>query len=140
MKKRFILILIIIFVLILSIGYRSINIKGNVRNAKITIGESDIYSKEEIQDAINIVLERFESFPAKLIRLWYDEEKSLEESEDWKIQYDAHEAIVLYSDFKTYIGNQAINQGFNSNQEYKNWKWILTKNNNESWELKTMGY
>lgn len=129
-------LLIISFTLYLIFNYR----KGNVKNAEIVIGDSQIYTKEEIQSAIDIVLDRFETLPAKLYKIWYDEEKSLKESEKWKEQYNADEAIVLYSNFKTYPGKQSLNNGFNSNFKYENWNWVLVRNNKEKWEIKTFGY
>ena len=128
-------LLIVSVVLYLTFNYR----KGNVKNAEIIIGDSQIYTKEEIQSVIDIVLDRFAMFPAKLYKIWYDEEKSLKESEKWKEQYNADEVIVLYSNFKTYPGKQSLNKGFNSNFEYENWNWVLVRKNKEKWEIKTFG-
>ena len=141
MKKKIIIstiiiILFIIFTLIILNNKK----QGNIKNVEIVIGNSEIYSKEEINDAIDIVLIKFKDFPATLNKIYYDEEKSQKESDEWAKQYDADEAIVLYSDFKTYSGEQSLNDGFSSNFEYSNWAWILVRSNHGEWQLKTWGY
>ena len=69
-----------------------------------------------------------------LLKLWYDEEVSLKQADEWAEQYGAKEAIVLLSDF--YVTK---NPTFSSNTTMKNWSWILVRNNG-GWELKTSGY
>ncbi len=142
MKKKIIIsaivILIIIFIVFALIT--SNNKQGNIKNVEIVIGNSEIYSKEEIKDAIDIVLVKFKKFPATLNKIYYDEEKSQQESNKWAKQYNADEAIVLYSDFKTYSGEQALNNGFNPNAEYLGWTWVIVRSNHDEWQLKTWGY
>lgn len=143
MKKKAIIsivaILIIISIIILIL-VNFTNKKGNIEKAEIVIGNSEIYSEDEIKSAIDIVLSKFKDFPATLNKIWYDEEKSQKESKEWAKRYNADQAIVLYSNFKTYSGDQALNHGFNSNSEYPNWGWILVRINHEEWQLKTWGY
>jgi len=142
MQKKLIIgfigILIIISIVLLCLNL--IDKKGNIKPAEIVIGNSEIYTEDEIQLAIDIVLNKFKDFPATLNKIWYDEEKSKAASEDWEETYHADQAIVLYSNFKTYKGRQALKNGFNSNSEYSNWSWVLIRTNQEQWQLKTWGY
>ncbi len=143
MKKKLIIgtigILVIISISIFII-VNLINKKGNIENVEVVIGESEIYSEQEIQSSIDIVLNKFKDFPATLNKIWYDEEKSKDASKAWAEQYNADEAIILYSNFKTYKGEQATNSGLNSDSEYSNWSWILVRINKGKWKLMTWGY
>lgn len=140
--KKIIISIIVIFIIIGIIFtlFKLNNKDENIKNAEIVIGNSEIYSKEEIKNAIDIVLVKFKNFPATLNKIYYDEEKSQKESNNLAEQYNANEVIVLYSNFKTYSGTKAINDGFNPNSEYTNWAWILTRSNYCEWQLITWGY
>lgn len=144
MKNKLIIAIVVILLTIITIfitlNFINIDRKGNITDYEIVIEKSEIYSKYEIQSAIDVVLDKFKDFPATLNKIWYDEEKSQNASEEWAKQYNADQAIVLYSNFKTYLGDQPANSGFNPNSEYENWSWILVRNNKEKWELKTFGY
>lgn len=101
--------------------------------------ESDIYSQEDIQRAMNIVMNYFnkEFKGCDLTALWYDEEVSEKQSAEWAIQYEAEDAIVLLSNFD--VDASGGDGSFNPNSTYNNWKWILVRNCVD-WELKTWGY
>ena len=109
---------------------------GKVSGVKETIGPSAIYTEQEIENAMNVVKRQFSAGfeDCVLLELWYDEEVSLREADEWAEQYGAKEAIVLLSDF--YVTK---NPTFSSNTTMKNWSWVLVRNNG-GWELKTSGY
>lgn len=111
---------------------------GRIAKANVEIGESSIYTEDEIGDAMDIVLDCFsEEFEdCYLTDLWYDEEVSVEQAQSWADQYEAEEAIVLLSEF--YTGPYGL-EGFSPNTTYENWQWILVRNGGD-WELKTWGY
>lgn len=119
-----------VFLLVLLAGC------GKVSNVNETIGPSQLYSESEIQSAMNKVKQQFAAGfdGCILLELWYDEEVSLREADEWAEQYGAKEAIVLLSDF--YVTK---NPTFSTNSTMKNWSWILVRNNG-GWELKTSGY
>ena len=62
----------------------------------------------------------------------------VEEFEGWAEQYDAEQAIVLVSSFD--VDSSGGDGSLNPNSTYDNWKWILTRNDNEKWTLQTWGY
>ncbi|MBP3635636.1 MAG: hypothetical protein J6J17_04220 [Bacilli bacterium] len=143
MKKRFIIIILTILIVISIIGVILLNIskiRGNTNDVKITIGDSKMYTKKEIESASEIVLDKFKDFPAKLNELWYDEDKSKMQSDEWAKHYGADEAIILYSNFTTYPGETSILDGFNPDSDYVNWNWILVRKNKEKWKLVDWGY
>lgn len=128
MRKAFLAITLAVLVLLSGCG--------KVSGVKETIGPSAIYSEREIQSAMDVVKRQFAAGfgGCTLLELWYDEEVSLKQAEEWAAQYEAKEAIVLQSDF--YVTK---NPTFSSNSTMKNWSWILVRNNG-GWELKTSGY
>ncbi len=131
-------VLIIFAVVLGTISIILFGIKqNNTMFAKKEIGESTMYSKTDIEAAMKIVLKEFKTYPATLKKLWYEE--NIKENEEWAKTYNAEEAIVLRSNFKTYSGSKAMEEGLNSNSEYSKWQWILVRTNKGNWELKNQG-
>lgn len=102
--------------------------------------ENPKYSEDEVQNAMKIVINEFKhSFTGcSLQTLDYDEDHSNYESPEWAVRYGADEAIVLVSSFVT--GPEGGDGSLNPNNNYTNWKWVLTRNGNGPWELQTWGY
>ncbi len=143
MKNKIIFGIIVIFIIISITVFISIvfsNKDGDIKKAEIVIEDSEIYSKNDIESAISIVLNEFKNFPATLNKIWYDDQQSRIENDKLIYKSDTNEAIVLSSNFKTYPGKQALYDGFDSNTEYSNWNWILVRTNHDEWKLKTWGY
>jgi hypothetical protein len=105
--------------------------------AKKIIDDSDIYSKRDIEKAMNRVYSQFALFEGCiLLELEYDEEYSKERMADWAENYNADEAIVLLSKFYVFGENGSLEPG----ETYSKWNWILVRNKGGFWELKTWGY
>ena len=104
------------------------------------VGESDIFTEEEIQSAMDAVIVRFKlGFKGcKLREVRYEEEINLRDGAQWAEQYGADSAIVLLSTFD--VGSSGGDGSLNPNSTYSNWQWILTRNDGERWELRTSGY
>lgn len=100
---------------------------------------SEKYSQEDIQQAMDIVVEHFtkEFKGCDLQELWYDEAFSEKYAQDWAEQYEAEEAIILLSNF--YVHEHGAEGCFNPDYTYKDWSWILVRDEGD-WELKTWGY
>ena len=113
---------------------------GDVRGAGRQMGESAPFSRAEIAHAMDQVEDHFrkEFDGCKLLNLRYDEEKTRAEAEEWAAQYGADEAIVLLSDFE--VDSSGGDGSLNPDSTYRNWKWVLTRNEKGAWELKTWGY
>jgi len=145
MKKQTIMIIVIacfIFVAIVAsvVFLTHRNRGGDVSDVKRTVMASEVYSEQEINDAMDIVITHFrKNFDGcTLTDLWYDESTSVSVSDDWAKQYDADEAIVLLSNFN--VDSSGGDSGLNPNDTYPAWQWILVRNKGGSWELKTWGY
>lgn len=116
--------------------------ENNKENVKILIGDSQIFSKEEINDAVNVVLENF-NFPASLNEILYDEERSLSDIKWYVDNYNTDEIIVLFSNFTTYSSTNIVffmSGLLVQNDKYTDYSWILVCSNDESRKLITQGY
>ena len=101
------------------------------------IDDSDLYSSEEIKDAMDIVCRKIEKSDGYiLLKLEYDEEFSKKQMKYYEEQYDADEAIVLRSKF--FVSKET--EGALEKGEIAKWSWIITRNIGEEWELKDAGY
>ena len=98
-------------------------------------GTSEIFTKKEIKSAIDKVKENFNDFDGcKVLSLSYaGDDKSIEELKYWN-NYD--EIIVINSVFLSPI----IKKNHWSPFEIYTWKFILAKNNYNSWEIISCGY
>lgn len=111
---------------------------GDVSEVGRHIGVCERFSKREVAAAMDEV-ERFfrkEYDGCKLLRLEYDEEKTLKEAYAWSENYCA-EALVLQSDF--YVDDSGRTVTLEPGETYRNYEWILTKSA-LGWKLETWGY
>ena len=136
MKKWIITAAVVILAIVLTVVLLSGG--GNVRNVERIVGESSLYSQQEIEAAMNVAVIKFKKDfdDCELLKIAYDEEKAISEREYQKAQYGNDKIIVLVSDF--YVGDHA-EPTFSPNQTYKNWKWILEKSG-DGWNLIGYGY
>ena len=134
MKK---IIALCCFLLIGVTGCKNI---GNVTNVKIKEVNSEIYSKEEIYDAINIIINDFKDDwdDCTLNEICYIGDIRNNDFIDWATRNNKEEVIVLNSNFT--VGSYANDKSLNLNSEYNNWNWILVRNKNESWQHIDHGY
>lgn len=118
----------------------SCNKSGNVSHVERSLEESERYTKQDIETAMDIVENQFKvGFPGcTLTKLWYDESYSAEQEPEWGAQYEADEAIVLLSDFE--VGSSGGDGSLNPNETYTDWKWILIRQKGGTWNLETWGY
>lgn len=109
---------------------------GLVDNAEIRQVESDIFTQEDIEEAIDkIKMDFYHDWKGCELTLIYyaGDEVSKEESEEKGI-----ETLVLLSDFRTYHvpGDSSLNEY----QTYHNWSWILIRTKDGAWEHVDHGY
>ena len=113
---------------------------GQVKDCERIVGESELYTEEEITDAMDAVTRNFmlEFAGCTMTELEYDESRSLELGKEFAEQYGADEAIVLFSSFDTdSLGGDG---SLNPNSTYANWQWVLVRNDGGRWALMTWGY
>ena len=134
MKMTIALLLMVVLILSLS------GCEWNVSRVNIIDVDSEIYSKSEINDAIDIVLKHFKDYfkGCTLREIQYAGDDSYKEFEEWAEQYDAEQAIILISSFD--VDSSGGDGSLNPNTTYDDWKWILTRKDNQEWTLQTWGY
>ena len=115
---------------------------GDVSKVIKTIGDSTVYTTEDIESAMNTVTNYFSNTKGfqncTLTELYYDEAISSSDSKEWAEQYGANEAIVLISSFD--VGAENEHSGLDPNRTYNNFKWILVRPEYGVWTLETWGY
>lgn len=133
MKKiKALLSLVLCLVLLTACG------GGDVGNVKRNPGESQLYSEEEINSAMTVVLDFFgkEFDGCIMTEIRYEEEKYAErqrlESEDY-----GREVIILLTDFD--VDSSGGDGSLNPNSTYRNYQWTLTRTL-FGWELQDWGY
>ena len=130
----------VIFVLLLCLTLAGCK-QGDVSEVQTDVGVSELYTAEEIEDAMAVVCRFFEREydGCTLKKLWYEEEHSRKQAKTWAKQYGAKEAIVLLSEYTT--GPKGGDGSLNPNDTYGGWGWVLVRNGkNRPWKLKTWGY
>lgn len=141
-KTFFIIIGLLVLILLITSLVLSYNKKAaNKENVKISIGDSEIYSKEELNEAVKVVLNAF-NFPATLNEIYYDEEKSQSNSNKYITKYGVDEAIILFCNFTTYSNTDIgflMSGPLNPNSEYTDYNFVLVHNSNGAWNLKEYG-
>lgn len=144
MKKILLGIIVVIFiwlgVFIVDYLKRHSFETGNVSNVKIIPIESEIYSNEEINNAIDVILDYFEKNfnGCSLLEIEYIGDENNDDYRDWAIRNNKSEVIVFISNFK--VNPNGGNGVLNSNSEYDDYSWILVRNENENWKYVDGGY
>lgn len=140
-KSKFIMLALSVCIIGIVIYYFNTYKVGNIDNVSEGSLKSEIYSENEIKDAMNIVKKKFQrDFKGcTLTDLWYGENISSGSEVEWAKQYNADEAIILFSNFD--VDSSGGDGSLNPNTTYTKWQWILVRNkSNNEWSLKTWGY
>lgn len=113
------------------------------RNIEVLIDDSDIYTRKEIESAINVVRSHIKEYPkVEIKKLSYDEVNSNEKKSLALVGVESklreNEYIVIQANF--YIGdikeNDFNRSGLSSFTEYIEWDYYLIKDlNSGSWKL-----
>ncbi|MBR3962358.1 MAG: hypothetical protein IKK14_02405 [Oscillospiraceae bacterium] len=129
MKKVFIFVIAIIVLCFSGCG-TDFSVRKNV-------GDSEIFSKEDIEEAMDIVCEVIKKSEGYvLLELKYEEDFCKKQMKYYKERYGTDEVIVLRSKFFVLKETEgALEKG-----EIAKWSWILVRNMGEEWELKDAGY
>ena len=120
-----------------------------VPEVKIGYGQSDLYTKEEMDEAIDVIRQRFTEEQWKDCELhsitygtdaqcssenlaWLNE---LEAANDAREQFTR--CIMFKSDFHS---PKSGGGAWNADQEYTDWQWWLARSEGGAWKLMTWGY
>lgn len=139
MKKAIVIVLCLILggalIVCAAVGFGS-----NVRNAEVYDVPSELYTKDDIDSAIEQIKSEFALGwrGCELLEIYYAGDDVSAEYQDWAERYNADEVIVLLSSFET--DSPAGNSGLNSDFTYKNWNWILVRTSGGNWKHVDHGY
>lgn len=113
---------------------------GNSENAVVELGNSELYTKTEIMDAVEVVKAEFrDSKDLTLLRIKYDESYTLREKEYREDHYGEETVIVLLADI--YVGLDALAVGaFRPGHTSTDYQFILTQNRIGRWVIQDRGY
>lgn len=102
--------------------------------------ESEMYSEEEIRDAIDVIKKEFESDwkGCTLTEIYYAGDEISKDHQDWADRNDADEVIVLLSSFS--VDSSCEIGALNKNSTYSDWMWILVRTNGGKWQHIDHGY
>lgn len=142
MMKKIISVLLL-FIIVLSTTACSGNLfkpKGHIDNVKISDYSSEIYTDDEIKDAIDVTLEYFknEFYDCTLTELSYLGDEWLTDYQTFATRENADDVIVFISNFDT--GSSGGDGSLNPNDTYENWSWILVRENGGQWRHVDHGY
>lgn len=123
------------------------NLGVHTTNIKIDYGASSIYTKAEMDEAIELIKKEFSTWDGcELHSISYSTDDACSESNiawmnEMEKATDAEETftqcIMFKSDFHSPLHGGS---GFNSNEEYTDWQWWLARSESGQWKLMTYGY
>lgn len=107
----------------------------------IDYGSSDIYSRNDMNDAIALIEEEFYSWEGcKLYSIYYTDDSLCQRELDYV--NELADDNVIYTEcivFRTRFRSPVVNAGaWNPNSEY-DWSWYLARTRGGEWELLTWG-
>lgn len=116
--------------------------KADISNVKIDYKTSEIYTKEDMDAAIDKILDEFSGWDGcVLYDISYTDDEKCEEnlgyiqSLDTDHTYD--QCIVFVSNFHSPVEEAGA---WEPDYDYENWEWYLGRAENGEWELLTWGY
>lgn len=148
MKKYFFPVMLVVIIGVIHIAglYILFFAGGKIKDAELIIGDSDIYSGEEIEGAMQVVLDHFHSsrsfYDCELLELCYDEDDDYIQGEiercSERERYRDSDIIIVVSKF--YVGSSASTE-WNLDTTYSGFQWILTRSDGEeAWAISDSGY
>ena len=125
-----------------------------VANVQIDYGESEIYFKEDMDAAIEMIKAEFSTWTGfELQRIYYSsDDECNEENIDWLNQIENAndnkeiftQCIMFYSDFhtpkRTYLDQLIDFSSFEEDEDYTEWQWWLACSEGGEWKIVTSGY
>lgn len=114
---------------------------GNVKAVTIVPVESVLYSEDEINSAIQVVINEFKRDwkGCTLTEISYaGDERTSAEYDYYADTYNTDELIVLTSSFD--VDASGGDGSLNPNSTYSGWSWVLVRDNGGKWRHLDHGY
>lgn len=115
---------------------------GNTSNAYVDYGKSGIYSKQDMDSAVNVTKKKFTEWDGcELHSITYKGDSISKDNVGYcnslKEGAGFTECIVFESSFHS---PQNGGDGFNPDEEYTGWSWHLARKDDGAWILLAWGY
>lgn len=113
---------------------------GNISDVSTQRIESELYSQDDINAAVDIIKKEFKSDwkGCSLTEIRYAGDEITKEHQKWSERNNADEVIVLLSSFD--VDSSGGDGSLNPNSTYDEWKWILVRSNGGQWKHVDHGY
>lgn len=113
---------------------------GDVSNVSVVPVASDIYTEEEIQEAVDIIIRDFKKNwdGCTLTEIRYVGDEAAGNFQKLAEQYGGDQAIMLSSFFD--VDASGGDGSLNPNYTYKNWGWTLVRDAGGRWRHVDHGY
>lgn len=135
--KSILLFLLVFLILMVNIGCSN---NKKEENAVKNITKSNIYKEDELNEAMDALIQYFEEkfVGVNLINVSYVGDENKADIEIYKKEYAVDNLIILNTTFNTEstIGDIP----FDINSEYKDYPWIMVKNEEGKWVVRSWGY
>lgn len=136
-KKNRLLTVVVSVVLTIILVFTAISLLP----PSIDYGSSEIYSRNDMNDAIALIEEEFYSWEGcKLYSIYYTDDSLCQRELDYV--NELADDNVIYNEcivFRTRFRSPVVNAGaWNPNSEY-DWSWYLARTSGGEWELLTWG-
>lgn len=136
-KKNRLLTVVVSVVLTIILVFTAISLLP----PSIDYGSSEIYSRNDMNDAIALIEEEFYSWEGcKLYSIYYTDDSLCQRELDYV--NELADDNVIYTEcivFRTRFRSPVVNAGaWNPNSEY-DWSWYLARTRGGEWELLTWG-
>ena len=135
MKRILCTILSVLFVFLLT-GC------GKTTDTQIDVGESELFTQDDRSAAVDLIVQRIDDSDAikKLYSVRYaGDEESKAETEGYRDTPLAHDEIIVFKiAFRS--ADSAHSGGFNPNEIYTDFSYMLGRNAGGAWEFVTAGY
>lgn len=135
--KRILLFLLVFLILIMTIGCSN---NKKEENTVKNITKSNIYKEDELNAAMDALIQHFEEkcIGVNLTKISYVGDENKSDIEIYKKEYAVDNLIILNTTFNTEstIGDVP----FDINSEYKDYPWIMVKNEEGKWIVRSWGY
>jgi len=143
MKKTIAVILLLCLVMLCGC-----NKPANMANVSINYGKSKMYSRQDMDSAISVIKKEFSSWDGCVLHsISFTSDSickdnvgycnTLREGAGFDKSVVFDESIVFESSFHT---PKYGDNGFNPDEEYDGWNWVLARQDNGAWKLLTWGY
>lgn len=113
---------------------------GNISGANTPTVDSEMYSQNDINSAIDTIKKEFKSNwkGCTLTEIYYAGDDSSINHQDWADRNHADEVIVLLSSFD--VDSSGGDGSLNPNSTYGHWSWILVRTDGGQWQHVDHGY